>query len=425
MSRIAVVLLAWGCVSAPAGAAGDPPNLVLILSDDQGWGDYGFMGHAAIKTPHIDRLAAESLVFTRGYVPTSLCRPSLATIATGLYPHQHKITGNDPGWGEKPRGPANDKMVEVFRRAPSLARLLKDRGYVSFQAGKWWEGPCHCGDFTEGMTHGDPARGARHGDEGLKIGRAGMQPVLEFIDRARGKPFLLWYAPMMPHLPHNPPERLLARYRAPGRPESLARYWAMCEWFDETVGELLGHLEKRGLSGNTIVAYAADNGWVQNEAIPEAKGAVGGARGKRTPYEGGIRTPILLRWPGKIAPRRDDTHLAGSIDLVPTILAACGVAAPAEMPGLNLLDSAQVAARDTLFGALFDHDVKDLERPAASVASRWAIEGRWKLVVPRAGEPELYDLSSDPHEKKNLAGEKPERAAGLRGKLDRWWNPGV
>ena len=257
------------------------PNIVFLIGDDQAWTDYGFMGHPVIQTPHIDKLAKESLVFPRGYVPTSLCRASLATMVTGLYPHQHKITSNDPPLPKgKPPGAAmrdpgylklRSEMVDEFEKSPSLPKLLAKAGYVSHQSGKWWEGnACRCGGFTEAMTHGDPAKGGRHGDIGLKIGREGLDPVLEFIDEAKadGEPFYLWYAPMMPHSPHNPPARLLAKYKDKSPSIHVARYWAMCEWFDETIGGVLTKLDETGLSENTIVVFLHDNGWIQEPDSP-------------------------------------------------------------------------------------------------------------------------------------------------------------
>ena len=138
-------------------AADRPPNIVLIISDDQAWTDFGFMGHPAIQTPHLDRLAAESMVYTRGYVPTSLCRPSLATMMTGLYPHQHGITGNDPP-GEIRDAANRAAMVDVFKRSKPVTSWLKPKGYLSHQSGKWWEGGCDDGGFTKCMTHGDVSR---------------------------------------------------------------------------------------------------------------------------------------------------------------------------------------------------------------------------------------------------------------------------
>ena len=156
-------------LAAPGSLPAKPPNVVMIVSDDQAWTDFGFMGHETIRTPHLDRLASQSAVFPRGYVPHSLCRPSLATMITGLYPHQHGITGNDP-----PKGTDRGEMLRHIRRLPTLPKLLGDRGYVSFQSGKWWEGSPELGGFTAGMTHGDPSRKGRHGDVGLSIGREGM-----------------------------------------------------------------------------------------------------------------------------------------------------------------------------------------------------------------------------------------------------------
>ena len=156
------------------------PNIVLIISDDQAWTDYGFMGHNHIETPHIDQLARESLTFTRMY-PTSLCAPSLATIITGLYPRHHKVLGNDrylPGNDLKNRKEWRSRnyepVIEHFRTLTTLPEMLKEKNYLSFQTGKWWLGDFTHGGFDKGMTHGDPERGGRHGDYGLEIGRKGM-----------------------------------------------------------------------------------------------------------------------------------------------------------------------------------------------------------------------------------------------------------
>src|SRR5262245_51692104 len=308
-------------LTLPTQAA--PPNVLLIVGDDQGWTDYGFMGHEHIKTPHLDKLASEGLVFKRGYVPSSLCRASLATMITGHYPHQHKITSNDP---PLPKGKNNAQamkdegylklraeMVSIFEKSPTLPKMLEKEGFISLQVGKWWEGnACRCGGFTEGMTHGDPAKGGRHGDEGLKIGREGLQPVFDFLDKAKkdNKPFFVWYAPMMPHAPHTPPERLFNKYKDKTKSEFVAKYWAMCEWFDETVGDLLTKLEKNGQAENTLVIYLHDNGWIQDENSGNYA-----PKSKRSQYDGGLRTPIIVKWPGHVKPGESD-KLAHSIDQI-------------------------------------------------------------------------------------------------------------
>lgn len=412
----AVTGVAWSTAKAA------PPNVVIVLSDDQAWTDYGFTGHKQIRTPHLDRLAKESLCFTRGYVPSSLCRPSLMTLITGLYPHQHGITGNDP-----PKGTDRKQMLKHVRQAETLPKLLGAAGYRSFQSGKWWEGNFSEGGFTAGMTHGDPLKGGRHGDLGLKIGREGLQPIADFLDANGEQPFFLWYAPMLPHTPHNPPQRLLDKYRPLTESLHVAKYWAMCEWWDESVGELLGMLEKRKLSENTIIVYLADNGWLQDPTSPKYA-----PRSKRSPNEGGIRTPIMVRWPAGIKPERDDQTLVSSIDLAPTILAACGVKAPAELPGISLLaaNKPKLAERKYLFGEIFEHDVVDIDKPAAGLLYRWCIDTREpsktlpKLILPADGKnAELYDVKADPAEEHDLATKEPERVSSLRLELDRWWKP--
>ena len=153
-----------------------PPNVVLIISDDQAWGDYGFMGHEHVRTPNLDRLARQSLVYTRGYVTAPLCRPSLASIFTGKHVHRHGITGNDPrvpagkrrgGRSDPELAPIYETLMDRIDDTPGLAHLFGDAGYLTLQTGKWWEGdPKQRGGFTHAMTHGDPKRGGRHGDAG-------------------------------------------------------------------------------------------------------------------------------------------------------------------------------------------------------------------------------------------------------------------
>ena len=415
-------LLTTGLLFAACTFAAKPPNVVLIISDDQSWTDYGFMEHEAIETPNIDRLARQSRLFKRGYVPTSLCCPSLATLITGLYPHQNGITGNEP---PIPSGGKNadqyrsqvQECVGFIDTVPTLPMLLAKRGYVSHQSGKWWQGHYSRGGFTHGMTHGDPKRGGRHGDEGLKIGREGLQPIFDFIDDAGDKPFFVWYAPFLPHNPHNPPKRLLDKYMKKTESIFIARYWAMCEWFDETCGQLLNHLDEKKLARDTLVIYVTDNGWIQR-----ADNGRYAPRSKRSPYDGGIRTPIMIRWPGKVQPG-ERPELANSIDLAPTILKACGLEPTDTMQGIDLLDDTALAKRKSTHGACYLHNAVDIHKPSANLTHRWLINGNWKLILPHkpntnATEPELYNLTKDPHETQNLAKTNPHQAKRLAKQLN-------
>lgn len=449
-TRLLMAALSLAALASRLHAAKPTPNIVFIISDDQAWTDYGFMGHPQIETPNLDWLAARSAYFPRGYVPTALCRPALATFATGLYTHQHKISGNDPallpemmdpsakGRQEPPAYAAlREKLISHIDAVPTLPKLLATRGYLSLQSGKWWEGSYQRGGFTHGMTRGFPSPGGRHGDDGLKIGREGMKPVFDFIDEAiaEKKPFFIWYAPFMPHTPHTPPDRLFEKYKAKGvKSDFVARYYAMVEWFDETCGQLIDRIEAKGLAADTLFVYLGDNGWIQRE---DRNGAA--PRSKQSANEGGIRQPILFSWPGVIRPGSRGVQLCSSIDIMPSVLAAAGVKIPSKLPGLNLLPvlrSGKPTPRDTVFGETFAHDVADIDNPEASLVYRWIIKGKWKLLLTYDGavskryasanprdekRPQLFDLLADPHENINLARDNPKLVAKLAAQIGKWW----
>ncbi len=435
-----------GCLLSLSAA--DRPNILMIVSDDHAWFDHGFLGAKAVSTPHLDKLAADSRAFPRGYVTNSLCGPSLASMLTGRHVHRHGLTGNDPfippapavagAKGAAKAAAARQKsaaflegraqMVKRFQESPILPRILSEQGYVSLQTGKWWMGPYQTGGFTEGMT-----KGGRHGDEGLDIGRKTLAPITDFIGRAKkdGKPFFIWYAPMMPHDPHTPPERLLAKYRDKSPTPQAARYHAMVEWFDETVGELRAHLDKEGLTRDTIILYVVDNGWIPRTDKP----VVDFARSKQSPFDGGVRTPILVSWPGRIKPAVM-TEAASSVDIMPTLLKLAGAPVPADGDGVDLLDDAALRARPFVAGQNSTHDILDLARPAASLRYRWLVAGDLKLIVSSglktggtqqgSGDatepPRLFDLKADPHELRDLAAERPEDLKRLMTQLDGWWD---
>jgi arylsulfatase A-like enzyme len=431
-----IVALIFTCLSINAA---DKPNIVLILSDDQAWDDYGFMGHPDIKTPHLDALAERSLLFPKGYVASPLCRPSLATMATGRYPRGHGVTGNDVD-GRNDRAKLDVQVKAEFHKHPSMIKTLVTNGYLAHQSGKWWEGSYADGGFTHGMTHGDPKRNGRHGDVGLKIGREGMQPIADFMDHAikEDKPFFVWYAPFLPHTPHNPPKRLLDKYTKEGRANDVAKYYAMCEWFDETCGELMKLVDDRGLTENTVFLYICDNGWAAkstNADDPNQKLWGGFAlKSKGSPFEDGIRTPIMVSWPGKVQPGVSD-DFAHAIDLFPTAMAAAGLDTPEGLPGINLMDNNATKQRKIIFGVT--HAIHNMTpgNPDGTLQYLWAIEGDWKLMVRYSGENKtvyrnihvwdtlpvrLYNIADDPHEQQNLAWDRKDKVRELRKKIEAW-----
>ncbi|MEN8834549.1 MAG: sulfatase-like hydrolase/transferase [Polaribacter sp.] len=400
------------------------PNIVFILSDDQSWTDYSFMGDKNIETPRLDKFASESLTFTRSYVPTPLCSPSLATIITGLYPKDHGILGNDKVYErvkdieqrKKNRAQAYKPIIAAFEKQTTLPDMLKKKGYLSFQTGKWWHGNHKIGGFDIGMTHGNPKRGGRHGDFGLTIGRKGLDTINSYVDVAlkEKKPFFLWYAPFLPHRPHNPPARLFEKYKKKTDSEHLAKYWAMIEWFDETCGELFDLIEDKGLTENTLFVYVCDNGWKQD---PTKSGYM--KVSKRAPYDLGIRTPIMYKWAGKITPKMNTETITSSIDMVPTVLDILGIEKPANLQGVNVLDEKALNERKGFFGEVYAHDFDTIEN---SMFYNMAIFPPYKIIVPdplrkKDEVIQLFNIDKDPFEENNLAASNPEKVKELQEKI--------
>jgi uncharacterized sulfatase len=368
-------------------------------------------------------MAGESLLYTRGYA-TPVCSPSLATLLTGRLPHQHGITGNDLS---SPTAAAKRNRTPLSARLLAnpfiLPKALSNAGYLTFQTGKLWNTTYDEVGFTHGMTD----KMGRHGGAGLEIGRKGMKPIFDFMAEARKqqKPFFVWYAPLLPHDPHTPPAELLAKYKGKGPTPAAEKYFAMVEWLDQTCGELDAHLTAQGLKENTVLLYLADNGW---------DGAFGYQtnRAKLSPYETGIRTPIFIRWPGRVKPLRDDDTLASIIDIVPTIAKAAGLNAPADLPGLDLTDREALQKRPCITVECYTHDIADLAAPEKSLLSRVVLSGWSKLLIPgparpdrpfssRSEQPELFNLKADLGEQTNLATQQPKEVARLRALQDAIW----
>jgi len=451
--QVCGLLAVWLAAPLSAGvarAADDRPNIVLILSDDQNWRDYSFTDeNPDVSTPNIDALASEGVLISRSYVPTAICRASLATLFTGLHSVTTGITGNEP----LPVGSAEFDRVDgvsqrILRRNvafhATLPRILGRLGYRSLQTGKWWEGDYQRAGFDEGTTR-DRSKVLGH-PSARSIGRAGLEPIADFIERAVSDdvPFLISYAPLLPHVPHTPParfrERFAARIASGALTRNQANYLAMVEWFDETVGELRALLQSatgragRPVEDDTLYVYLVDNGWAP--LLEGRQDAVGAPRGKRSPYEDGVRNPMVLYWKGEIfdersiEQKRGDTRLASTTDLLPTLLALVGAGdqLPPLAQGVDLLGE----SRNEVFGdsytmripvATADGFVYDQRERARR--ARWLVEGRYKLIVPDTSDygeaPQLFDLLADPAERKDLASAQPDRVQRMRERVDQWW----
>jgi len=426
--RFVLSVCAFAIALSHQATTAEQPNIVFLLSDDQGWTDYGFMGHPHIETPHIDTLAKSGIVYQRGYVTAPLCRPSLASIVTGLYPHQTGIRGNDPLMPPNTnRSSAKHKALSAKLRnrmtaplvdQPSFVKILKRNGYATLQTGKWWEGDPRIHGFTDAMTHGDHLRGGRHGDQGLEIGRGTMKPIYDFVDKATNdeQPFFIWYGVFLPHAPHNAPDRLFNKYKDVAPDEPTARYWANVEWLDEGCGQIVEYLKKKNLYENTIFVYTCDNGWVQDPANVNRS-----VRSKREPVEGGIRTPIFITHEGSIEPLNDSETLASNIDIAPTILRACGIDPPIEMVGLDLQNPAALKERNRVLVDVYQHDsdLDQLDDIDSGLKARVVIDGWDKLTVTPEGK-QLFDLKTDPDDRKDLSTERKDRVAELSQVIETW-----
>ncbi|QDV52869.1 sulfatase-like hydrolase/transferase [Gimesia fumaroli] len=446
------------------------PNIVMIISDDQTFRDFGFMGNKEIQTPHIDRLAQQSARYVNGYLPTSVCSPSLATLLTGLYPHQSGIHYNHPPPGNgafnkmtslKEYESTRSKSFRLIQNVETLPRILAAHGYRCLQTGKFWEGHYRNAGFTEGMTVFQPVPGqsfggnrklangelAAHGngDWGLKIGRETMQPIYDFVRDCEQKstPWLVWYAPYLPHQPHDSPKKYFDRYRDNPRvsKEEIA-YYASCSQFDDTVGELIQFVERESDARNTLFLFVIDNGWTPGTRPMQYRENYHHTKAsKRSPFEDGLRSPILIRWDGVTKPATH-TALVSSVDVVPTLLHAAGQGSAAQkLPGVNLLPSAKGAAKlptdRAVYGEIFPGDASSLGHPEQDVAHRWIRKGNLKLITAHNANTQgktwndytrgdvLFDLSQDPEETKNLMHDPNQAAAlaELRTLLNAWWNP--
>ncbi len=426
-------------------SADDRPNIVFLLTDDHPWNEYGFMESQVAHTPNIDKLASQSARFVNGYVPSSVCRPSLGVVLTGLYPHQSGIWFNS-----SPNRAQDRNAAHLIADLPSLPRLLAERGYTSLQTGKHWEGDYAAAGFTEGTTVYRGGKKTFNGTspDGQKIGRSTLAPIIDFVDHqvAADTPFFLWYGVYLPHAPANAPEKYRKLFDGKGLTDAEVAYHANIAWLDDTIGQLMDYFDEKGITENTLFVLLSDNGMTIHEDP-----WWGGPGGKTSTGEMGLRTPILVRWDGKVEPK---THqqLVSSIDFVPTVLDAAGVdRASLNLPGENLIELAKQDRPTTdraLFGELYNpNPTAPVGMEAATAVSyRWVRQGDWKLIVPdnldrrallHKGWPKinevkasdhftevrLFDLTNDPGETTNLAESNPDKVAELTKLLDGWWDP--
>ena len=408
------------------------PNVVLFLTDDQCYGDVGCHGNDKLRTPNLDRLAREGVEFTHFYV-CPVCAPTRASLMTGRY--NYRTCAIDTYLGRAMMHP--DEVT--------LAEMLAAAGYRTGIFGKW-----HLGDnypmrptdqgFHEALIHkggglcqpADPPGGNSYTDpilshNGTDVKTKGYctdvytDAALAFIEANRDKPFFVYHATNAPHSPLQVPDRCVKPYRDMGLSDKTARVYGMVENIDDNVGRVLAKLEELKLDDNTIVIFLGDNGpcGSQRDKGEPIRYNAGLRDQKGTVYEGGIRVPFFIRWPARFKGGAKVDTVAAHIDVVPTLLSACGVDRPKglELDGLSLIPLAQgVFHRSwpdrTLFFQWHRGDVPELYRSCAARTQRW------KLVNGK----ELYDLAADPCEAKDVAAAHPDVVATLRKEYEAWFS---
>ncbi|MBX9791487.1 MAG: arylsulfatase [Pirellulales bacterium] len=416
------------------------PNVVLIITDDQGWGDLGCHGNERIRTPHLDRLATDGLEMTRFYV-SPVCAPTRASLLTGRYNYRTGVV-------DTYRGRAMMHADEV-----TLAEMLSAAGYRTGIFGKWHLGdnyPLRACDqgFAESLVHGgggivqaaDPPQGNHYQDPWLwRNGHLEQthgycsdvytDAAIDFIEHQSGRPFFAYLAFNCPHLPLEVRAGDDTPYRAAGLDDVTAKVYGMVTNIDENIGRLLDVLDEARLADDTIVIFLTDNGPQQDRYNGQMRGR------KSSVYDGGIRVPLLVRWPGRLERGRKLDVVAAHIDITPTLLAACDVAAPSSVrfDGLNLLplwtgnDAQPSALPDrTIFIQTHRGDVPELGRNCTAIGPRWKlVQGvGWRegALADREKKFELFDLLADPREEHDRATAEPTVLADLKRQYEAWFH---
>lgn len=444
-------------LAGASALAATRPNIIFIFIDDLGFGDFGVTGNRDVPTPNIDRLAREGTLFSQFYVASPICSPSRVAVTTGQYPARHRIYSY---LASRESNRALQMADWLDPQAPCVARAFQQAGYATGHFGKWHMGGGRdVGDaplpqaygFDESVTsfEGLGDRLLIEGDglskQSAALGRGKIEwlpkhkltecyidKALGFVDRAQGKPFYLHLWPCDVHDAHQPRKDLLAKYEKFSTNPNQQRFYAVLDEFDRQIGRLLTALEERGWAQNTLVALTGDNGptaWPRYyKEGHDPAGSTAGLRGRKwSLYEGGIRLPLLVRWPGRVPTGRvDQRTVITSVDLFPTFCSLAGVRAPrtafdGEDMSRAVLGRPHQRKRPVYWE--YGRDASYLKPGlAADQSPNLALRnGHWKLLLNSDGTgAELYDFRTSDKERDNVAAAHPTEVKRLSAQLLAW-----
>lgn len=426
---------------AAFSASAAPPNIIFIFADDLGWGDLSCYGQPKLKTPHLDKLASQGTLFTQFYVAGSVCSPSRTGIMTGQYPARHRVFGHfDTSQKNEKRGMPDALAPDT----PTLTDLLRAAGYETGHFGKW-----HLGNISPEEYGLDTFRTESFSnvqDKGpIDIWGAANRPnctadildaALDFIDARedKEKPFYInaWLSD--PHATLSPsPEQLEAvKQFAPRGVDfyGVAQVFYACVLeMDKQVGRFLKGLDERGLREDTLVIFSSDNGpedFQVNNATHSGVGCPGPLRGrKRSIYEGGIRTPFIIRWPGNVqAGAVNDVSVVNGVDFLPTLCKIAGAEVPVSiaLDGEDMSDAWLGAQRRRERPCFWEWRYRLFGHPWNHPPRLAVRDGDFKLLLnPDGSRTELYNIIADPGERDNIANEHPDQVAALKKELLEWY----
>ena len=434
----------WLCTLGIALCAAPQPNIVVIMADDLGWRDLHCYGNEQIDTPFLDQLAAEGMRFTDAYAAAPVCSPTRAAMMTGLAPARLRLTNHAPGNPDGFALPGSDlQEPETVRHLAlsytTIAERLSAAGYATGHVGKWhlsYVNPRGSAQLDQrelypekqgfdvniggNSSGGPPSYFSPYRNPALKDGAAGeylpsrlADEAMNFVRSNRGRPFFLNWWPYSVHYPMQAPAELIAKYRQRQEVKDPV-YAAMIEGMDAAIGRFLKQLDEAGLRANTLILFKSDNGGYSGDNRP--------LRGfKGTLYEGGLRVPWIVRWPGRVPAGSICATPVISTDCYPTLLEAAGVQ---PVPGSTLDGRSLIPLFEQKPG--FDRDAIFFHYPNYAFHKKNRLgsalrAGDFKLITYYDnGEFELYRLSSDIGEEVNLSQQHPEIVRQLKDKLDAW-----